>query len=575
MPKITLVVVVLLSSIFNLYAREQNIKIGVLIYSKFERPADKWKGTAEYLTKKIPPYTFSIVALNSQEIIKEAKNGNLDFLIAPPGIYIELESTYHASNIATLRNKFNNTIYSQFGGLIFARSDNREINSIHDIAGKKFMAVSKDSFGGWLMELREFRAHGIDPFSDFASMSFSGNGLHEEVVYAVRDRVVDAGAIRSDFLERFAKTGKINLSDFKVLEVDDLHMMVDTKKYPFMLNTRLYPEWTFAKMEKAPDELSKKVELTLLQMDGSSSAAQQQGYAGWIPPMNNQSIIELQRDLKIGLYRNYGIISARTFLAKYWLHILMIGIVIFLFYLRLYILRKRLSVELLTKDRFFSIISHDLRSPFSVLLDLSKMLNMNLKKMSMDEVKDYSQRINNSAESAYKLLENLLEWSMSKTNIMEFRPEKMSVCRTISNTVSDLLPVATSKNIIIYMACTNKELSIKADPQMLITVLRNLISNGIKFTAPGGFITIRSKKLNNFLEISVADTGIGITEDEIKKVFRIDVRHSKNGTNGERGTGLGLLLCKEFIEKNKGKIWVKSVPGKGSTFGFTLPLDPF
>ncbi|OYT17747.1 MAG: hypothetical protein B7C24_01090 [Bacteroidetes bacterium 4572_77] len=225
-----------------------------------------------------------------------------------------------------------------------------------------------------------------------------------------------------------------------------------------------------------------------------------------------------------------------------------------------------------TKDKFFSIIAHDLQSPFSAILGFSNMLLENHKEYDAEERDNLIRLANNSAKNAFNLLKNLLTWSRSQLEGITFLPEKYHLKILLFETKLDLQEVANNKNIQVLDRVSEDEL-IYADRNMITTVLRNLISNAIKFSSNGGNIIISSKKQANsdFVEISVDDTGVGIPKNIIEVLFRIDNNISTLGTEREQGTGLGLLLCKEFVEKHGGEIWVKSEEGVGSTFYFTVP----
>ena len=224
------------------------------------------------------------------------------------------------------------------------------------------------------------------------------------------------------------------------------------------------------------------------------------------------------------------------------------------------------------KDRFFSIIAHDLKNPFSVLLSVTEILIESYKDLS-DEEKNLSiRRINKSANQLFNLLENLLQWSMSQTGRINYVPEKMDMGIAVASNVSLLKMNAESKNVKLTSEI-KEETYVYADVDMIRTVVRNLLSNAIKFNKTGGNIEVISKKKNGFLEVSVIDSGIGLNKEDLGKLFRIDVKNKSIGTSREKGTGLGLILSKEYIEKNGGEIWVNSELGKGSKFTFTLPVS--
>ncbi len=181
--------------------------------------------------------------------------------------------------------------------------------------------------------------------------------------------------------------------------------------------------------------------------------------------------------------------------------------------------------------------------------------------------------MSDSANSAFNLLENLLTWSRSQSGGIEYNPQKLQIKVLLFETMFDLQSQANKKGIQIIDKIQEDE-TIFADSNMIATVLRNLISNAIKFTTKGNQVIISAKKQenNNFVEVSVTDTGVGIPKDKINDLFCIDKNTSTQGTDNESGTGLGLILCKEFVEKHGGKIWVESELEKGSEFKFTIPL---
>jgi signal transduction histidine kinase len=223
-----------------------------------------------------------------------------------------------------------------------------------------------------------------------------------------------------------------------------------------------------------------------------------------------------------------------------------------------------------TKDKFFSIIAHDLKSPFNSIIGFSNLLIEQIQEKDYDGIAEYATIIRNSSQGAMDLLQNLLEWSRSQTGRMEFNPEYVEIVSMIDETIHILVDAAKQKSIILSRELPRKAIAF-ADKDMISTVLRNLISNAIKFTNPGGAIIISAEQKQNELIIGVTDNGVGIKKDVLDKLFRVEESFSTIGTKNEKGTGLGLILCKEFITKHGGEIWVESKVGKGSMFCFTIP----
>jgi hypothetical protein len=222
------------------------------------------------------------------------------------------------------------------------------------------------------------------------------------------------------------------------------------------------------------------------------------------------------------------------------------------------------------KDKLFSIIAHDLRSPFNPLLGISEIMVNDFESLTPEEIKDYNKEIYNSLKNEYKLLENLLNWSRLETGQMEFNPQKINLYDKIESVISLLSGNAKLKDIALVNE-TDKDIFVSADPVMLNSILQNLISNSIKFTNKDGLIKIYAEKVSNdFIQITVSDNGVGMTNDQTNNLFGLTAASTK-GTNDEKGTGLGLMICKEMAERQGGTISVKSEVGKGTDMSFTLP----
>jgi signal transduction histidine kinase len=232
--------------------------------------------------------------------------------------------------------------------------------------------------------------------------------------------------------------------------------------------------------------------------------------------------------------------------------------------------RKRLKELNSTKDRFFSILGHDLKNPINNILGLSDLMLEQLKNGDLDSIEDYTRMINHSSKKAIDLLSNLLTWSRSQTGSISYQPETLNLNQLVDDTIDLLRDNATRKSIKLENRIPEGT-ELTADPVMMELIIRNLISNGIKFTKGNGNVIIGSKEQSDKTTIYIEDTGVGISKKARKKLFRPEYNYSTKGTQKEVGTGLGLLLCKEFVDMHGGKISVKSKEGEGSTFSFTIP----
>jgi signal transduction histidine kinase len=232
-----------------------------------------------------------------------------------------------------------------------------------------------------------------------------------------------------------------------------------------------------------------------------------------------------------------------------------------------------LSELIALKDKFFSIIAHDLRAPFSGFLGLTEVLSEQYNALSLEEIRDFGYSLKESALNLYKLLENLLEWSWIQRHAMLFNPNNQNASEIIDQNIDLLSQIAKDKSInLIKSYYPNIDLFF--DSEMLNTILRNLISNAIKFTPMGGIVEVGIKQVFINMQYEtcffVKDFGVGMSQEKIENLFKLAKQITSLGTNNEKGSGLGLILCKEFVEKHGGKIWVESEVDKGSTFYFTI-----
>ena len=233
--------------------------------------------------------------------------------------------------------------------------------------------------------------------------------------------------------------------------------------------------------------------------------------------------------------------------------------------------KEKLEIANATKDKFFSIIAHDLRSPFNGFLGLTEIMTEELGNLTLSDIQNLAYSMKKSATNLFHLLENLLQWSRMQQGTMPFEPNLLSLHNVLDECIPILLESAKNKNISLICSIP-ADIEVYADTNLLQTIFRNLISNAIKFTNKGGNIQISARALNDkMVEVAIQDSGIGMKPEMVRNLFRIDVKTNRIGTNGELSTGLGLFLCKDFLERHCGELRVESQEGQGSTFYFTLP----
>lgn len=264
-----------------------------------------------------------------------------------------------------------------------------------------------------------------------------------------------------------------------------------------------------------------------------------------------------------------------------------LGFVIIMLTLYLYLLKRRSNQQLkqinetierqnvqlqqlnATKDKFFSIIGHDIKGPLNSLTSFSNLLINHFEALSKEDIQTVARDLDKSLKNLFTLLNNLLEWARSQTGNIDFKPESFDIVEVLGQN-RDLLQTQAAAKEITILHEQNNPIQVNANQQSITTVVRNLISNAIKFTPSNGVIKLSAEQKGNEVIVSVADTGVGMSKAVVDKLFKLDSKHSTPGTANEKGTGLGLILCKDFVEKNGGKLWVESEEGKGSVFYFSL-----
>ena len=286
------------------------IRIGVLAHRGLNTALQTWTPTAKYLTDNIDNYEFRIVSLSNDTIERAVAERQVEFILTNPASYAGLEAEFGVSRLVTLRNLRAGHSYTKFGALIFTRADRVDINSLYDLKGKSFMAVHPNAFGGWWMAWGEFKKIGIDPYTDFSDIRYSGFP-QDKIVYAVEKGEVDAGTIRTDMLERMHNSGLIDKRKFKVLNIKY------SQNFQFLHSTQLYPEWPFAALKNTSRSLAQAVTIALLKMPKDSNAAKTAKITGWTVAQDYHPVHELMKELRVGPYRSLGDIRIRDITSQY------------------------------------------------------------------------------------------------------------------------------------------------------------------------------------------------------------------------------------------------------------------
>lgn len=301
-------------------------RIGVLAKHGKEECLAKWTPTARYLTGEIDGVKFKIVPLDFNSVLPAVKNEAVEFLLANPAYYVRAEIKYGTKRIATLKNLRLDHPYTIVGGTIITRTDRDDINNLDDLKGKCVAAIAENSFEGWITVWRELKRKGINPYSDFSTLTFVGS--HDAVIYALNSGHVDAGVIKTNILEQMRVEGNITPGDFREIHNHrEMYREVYTD-FPFAHSTRVYPEWPMARIKQTSREIAEKVTAALLMINPESPAATAGNYAGWTIPANYEMVRNCLKELRIDPYRDYGRISIRDVFLRYWYWLVSIALLL-------------------------------------------------------------------------------------------------------------------------------------------------------------------------------------------------------------------------------------------------------
>jgi signal transduction histidine kinase len=314
-----------------------------------------------------------------------------------------------------------------------------------------------------------------------------------------------------------------------------------------------------------------QIEIQDLLLSGAANIKIEQLQAIYEIDKKNSQIIELEKQNKINslIIRQHWISQLILIIGIF--IALLISLFVYWFYAKIRHKNLELKETNAAKDKFFAIIAHDLRGPTGNLASFLEYLNETFNELSPTELKEILLSLYKSAENVSVLLENLLIWAQSQLNKIEFKPSELRLTDVIQNSIKGLKQSADNKQIDIRYEL-NDQICVLADPNMVQTIVRNLLSNAIKFTPRGGSVIIKTDVMNmNHASVSIIDNGVGIEESSLSKIFDISNTLHTSGTEDEKSTGLGLILVKDFVEKNKGTIAIDSQKGEGTIVSFTLP----
>jgi two-component system sensor histidine kinase TtrS len=572
---------------------QKTCSIGVLAHRGPERAIRMWTPTMDYLSSQVPGYDFRLVPLDLDGIHAAEERGELDFILTNPGHYVELESHHGVSRIATLINDRHGRPSMMFGAVIITSAHRKDIRSLADLKGKSFAAVDESAFGGFQMAWRELKEAGVDPFTEMSDLHFMGFP-QDEIVYAVRDGLVDAGTVRNDILERMADQGAIDLTEFNVLNLRT------SKDFPLFRSTRLYPEWAFAKSDSVPEGLARDVSIALLQMPRDDPATRAGKYIGWTVPLDYHRVHELFQELGIGPYQVSGDISFADVLRRYWYWlVLLFGIILFSVMLNIFIKREvdRRTIQLSESNRALQdqVLerrraekeARELLNENRMLVGKSLLVQENERRHLARELHDEMGqcvtaiqadakiisefaarcdcRLVNSAEAIKVVSARIYEFVHA--TMLQLRPSMLDNLG-LGDAVREEINTWRSRHQ--DTGCTlsiNTDLD-GLDEQTNITIYRivqECLTNIVKH-ANARSIAIEFDRVEATLP--------GDTDNMPVSALRISIRDDGVGMGPKaHNRGLGLVGMRERAVALGGMLSMQTTPGQGMTIIVTLPLD--
>lgn len=572
-----------------LLANDNIIKIGVLAKRGAEVTFKKWNATAEYLSEELPAYSFEIVPLPFEKIFEAVEKEEVNFILANSGFYVVLEHEYGAQRITTLVNKhLSGLTQKQFGGVIFTHADNKyHFNTLESIKDTSLGAVNEKSLGGWQMAWRELVDADIDKDSHFSSITFKGT--HDKVVHAVLNKEVDVGTVRTDTIERMALEDKIDLNQIHIINPQEY------PEFPFLISTKLYPEWPFAKLKHTPDLLSKQVAIALMKIPADSSAAKDASIDSWNTPLSYQPVHACFKALEIPPY--YQPIIFLDVLIKYWEWIVfyllgaVAGISMLIYQLRLTTHLRDTQDELVQVEKMASLgrlvagIAHEVNTPIGIGVTASSHLKKEIKNFNshyknetltqdtfesfIDTAVQSSDIILNNLERAAHIIQNFKQVSVDQSSD---RTREFFLNDYLESIIINLKPTLKQHQHSIDITCP-AALVLDSTPGVFYQIFSNLIMNSIIHgfeDVEEGHITITVKfNKTDDIEIVYKDDGKGVSSDNLTKIF--DPFYTTKRSSG--GSGLGTHIIYNLVtQKLNGTISVQSHPGKDMTFRMNLKV---
>lgn len=569
----------------SVWAAGSDIVVGVLAYRGDQACISKWTGTINYLSKEVAGSNFHLLPLDLDQMSDALRQNKLDYILTNPGNYVDLEQKFGVSRIATLKNLRHDRPYTEFGAVIFVRADRDDISTLADLKGKSFGAVSEAAFGGFQMAWRELNKAGVDPYRHLSRLQFF-DFPQDNIVLSVRDRHIDAGTVRTDILERMSSEGRIDMEDYRILNIQS------SKSFPFLHSTDLYPEWAFAKVENTADELAKAVTIALLKMPAGHPAVTAGNYAGWTVPLNYQPVHELFFELGIGPYQRSGLPTFWELLVRYWywMVLLMTAVLFSVFH---NVLVKR-QVKLRTRE--LSQTNRILQTEVSERKKAEEDARNLLEEKRYLAQKCMAVQEEERRYLARELHDELGQCITAIQADVEIIQDLSGVCdRRLKASAAAIQGVSSRIYEVVHSMMQRYRPSV-LDDLGLVETLKDEV-NAWQARQPDTVYTMRfSGELDTLGEdiniciyriiqecltniakhamATVVTIDIGIIANDSSARLRLEVYDNGKGIETQaRGTGLGLIGMRERVEALYGEIELASTAGAGTRITATLPLN--
>ncbi|NQV84091.1 MAG: PhnD/SsuA/transferrin family substrate-binding protein [Rhodospirillales bacterium] len=580
------------------------VRIGVLAFRGTAYTIRSWAPMAKYLSSRIKDKQFEIVPLRLADLRRATEKGEIDYVFTNSGQYVELEEAVGVSRILTLKKAITGGISNVFGAVIFVRADRADIQTLKDLKGKVFAAVAPGAFGGFQMAWREFKSADINPFKDFKDLRFMGFP-QDDIVFAVRDGLVDAATVRTEVLETMDDEDKINLDNFRVLNLRKL------KNSSMRLSTRLYPEWPLAAMPHVAAELSEQVALALLSLKSDSPEMLASGSTGWTVPLDYKPIHDLFRDLELGPYAR-GKISLLDILRLHWEWVVFASVMLFMVILHgirtEYLVQRRTrelsgvnrelehqiqerllaekqvrqhEAELAHVSRVSVIgemtsgLAHELRQPLAAIRNYAEGGIRRLERKNGDGT-DLGEALGQIAEQAGRAGQ-IIARVRGYMRKREPRREMVNMNKAVEEAVTFFKHDAANSAIHIELNLTPNLPGVMGDMIEIEQMIINLGHNAIEAMAAAsndgahdrrghqGRLEISTRIAETGVMVRVSDTGPGLSDEAMDTVWQPFM------TTKENGLGLGLAICRSIAEGHGGRIWAEPAPIGGLSVVFFIP----